>query len=68
MTDTATETSAPTTPEGQLAYFRERRELAVTQPQGSLALTNDAVGRTAGADRSGACPAPGRRCRTGSRG
>ena len=39
MTDTATETNAPTTPEGQLAYFRERRELAVTQPQGSLALT-----------------------------
>ena len=39
MTDAATQTSAPTTPEGQLAYFRERRELAVTQPQGSLALT-----------------------------
>jgi uncharacterized protein (DUF1684 family) len=28
------------TPEEQLAYFHERRELAVTQPLGSLALTN----------------------------
>jgi uncharacterized protein len=27
-------------PEEQLAYFHERRELAVTQPLGSLALTN----------------------------
>jgi len=40
MTDsTATTAAQPTkTPEEQLAYFRERRELAVTQPQGSLAL------------------------------
>lgn len=35
MTETATET-----PEQQLAYFHERRELAVVQPQGSLALVN----------------------------
>lgn len=35
MTDTAVKT-----PEEQLAYFRERRALAVTQPLGSLALTN----------------------------
>ena len=33
MTDTAT-------PEQQLATFRERRQLSVTQPTGSLALTN----------------------------
>jgi uncharacterized protein len=31
---------AEKTPEEQLAYFHERRELAVTQPLGSLALTN----------------------------
>jgi uncharacterized protein (DUF1684 family) len=31
---------AQKTPEEQLAYFHERRELAVTQPLGSLALTN----------------------------
>jgi len=36
MTDTAT---APT-PEQQLATYHERRELSVTQPTGSLALTN----------------------------
>ena len=35
MTDTAVKT-----PEEQLAYFRERRAMAVTQPLGSLALTN----------------------------
>lgn len=43
MTDTATETapqSAPQTPAEQFAVFHERRELAVVQPQGSLALTN----------------------------
>jgi uncharacterized protein (DUF1684 family) len=39
MTDTATET-APKTPEEQFEYFHQRRELAVVQPQGSLALTN----------------------------
>jgi uncharacterized protein len=39
MTLTPTELSAMT-PEEQLAYFHERRELAVTQPLGSLALTN----------------------------
>jgi len=31
---------AEKTPEEQLAYFHERRRLAVTQPLGSLALTN----------------------------
>jgi uncharacterized protein (DUF1684 family) len=42
MTDTATEqqTSAPKTAAEQYALFHERRELAVVQPQGSLALTN----------------------------
>jgi uncharacterized protein (DUF1684 family) len=35
MTDTATQTPAQ-----RLQTFRERRELAVTQPQGSLALVN----------------------------
>ena len=43
MSDTATETaphSAPQTPAGQFGVFHERRELAVVQPQGSLALTN----------------------------
>ena len=39
MTETATET-APQTPHEQFAHFHERRELAVVQPQGSLALTN----------------------------
>ncbi|WP_395640779.1 DUF1684 domain-containing protein [Pseudolysinimonas sp.] len=39
MTLTA-EQLAQQTPEQQLAYFHERRELAVTQPLGSLALTN----------------------------
>jgi uncharacterized protein (DUF1684 family) len=38
MTDSTTATDDLQTPEGQLAYFHERRELAVTQPQGSLAL------------------------------
>lgn len=37
MTDSTT-ASATRTPAEQLAYFHERRELAVTQPQGSLAL------------------------------
>src|SRR3954469_20278039 len=36
MTDAPTATTD--SPEAQLAYFHERRELAVTQPQGSLAL------------------------------
>ena len=36
MTDTAT----ALTPAEQFAHFHERRELAVVQPQGSLALTN----------------------------
>jgi uncharacterized protein (DUF1684 family) len=35
MTDTAT-----ATPESKLATYRERRELSVVQPQGSLALVN----------------------------
>ena len=39
MTLTADDLAAKT-PEEQLAYFHERRELAVTQPLGSLALTN----------------------------
>jgi uncharacterized protein (DUF1684 family) len=39
MTLSPTELSQKT-PEEQLAYFHERRELAVTQPLGSLALTN----------------------------
>ncbi|MEO6115053.1 MAG: DUF1684 domain-containing protein, partial [Pseudolysinimonas sp.] len=37
MTETATQS---TTPAEQFAHFHERRELAVVQPQGSLALTN----------------------------
>jgi uncharacterized protein (DUF1684 family) len=37
MTETDT---VQKTPAEQLAYFHERRELAVVQPQGSLALTN----------------------------
>jgi len=41
MTDTATGTdSAQKTPAEQYAQFHARRELAVVQPQGSLALTN----------------------------
>ncbi len=40
MTDTATTTTTPKTPAEEYAYFHERRELAVVQPQGSLALTN----------------------------
>lgn len=45
MTDAATTTqtapqTAPQTPEAQYEYFHSRRELAVVQPQGSLALTN----------------------------
>ncbi|MES1212622.1 MAG: DUF1684 domain-containing protein, partial [Leifsonia sp.] len=40
-TDTAaTPTPAAQTPAEQYATFHERRELAVVQPQGSLALTN----------------------------
>jgi uncharacterized protein len=35
-----TDTAAPTTPEELLATFHERRELAVTNPKGSLALVN----------------------------
>ena len=38
MTETAT--AATQTPAEQFAHFHERRELAVVQPQGSLALTN----------------------------
>lgn len=38
MTPSPTDLAAKT-PEEQLAYFHERRELAVTQPLGSLALT-----------------------------
>lgn len=46
MTDAATTTqttenaAAPKSAAEQYAYFHERRELAVVQPQGSLALTN----------------------------
>jgi hypothetical protein len=48
MTDAATTTQtaaaskidAPKSAAEQYAYFHERRELAVVQPQGSLALTN----------------------------
>jgi uncharacterized protein len=39
-TDAAPTGPAAKTPEEQLAYFHERRELAVVQPLGSLALTN----------------------------
>src|SRR5690606_31973912 len=42
MTDTAPATT-PQTPEEQFAYFHSRRELAVVQPQGSLALTTTQV-------------------------
>lgn len=41
MTDTAT--TAPQTPLEQWEYFHSRRELAVVQPQGSLALTTTQV-------------------------
>jgi len=41
MTDAATPASTPAlTPEQKLATYHERRELAVTQPLGSLALVN----------------------------
>ena len=42
MTETATDvaTEPAKTPAEQFAHFHERRELAVVQPQGSLALTN----------------------------
>jgi len=39
MTETATDPQTQT-PAEQFAHFHERRELAVVQPQGSLALTN----------------------------
>ncbi|QNO36486.1 DUF1684 domain-containing protein [Protaetiibacter sp. SSC-01] len=42
MTDTAAP-AAPQTPEEQFAFFHSRRELAVVQPQGSLALTTTQV-------------------------
>ena len=35
-----TETAAPTTPEELLATYHSRREMAVTQPKGNLALIN----------------------------
>ena len=41
MTETAT--AAPQTPAEQFEYFHSRRELAVVQPQGSLALTTTQV-------------------------
>jgi uncharacterized protein (DUF1684 family) len=40
MTDNAHNTSTPPTPEEQFALFHERRELAVVQPKGNLALVN----------------------------
>src|SRR3954447_10202412 len=43
MTNAATQTAAQPAeqpPAEQFAYFHERRELAVVQPQGSLGLTN----------------------------
>lgn len=40
MTDTTTTQPPATTPQGALAQFRARRELAVVQPQGNLALIN----------------------------
>ncbi len=40
MTDTATPPLNAKSPEQRLKAYRERRELAVTQPQGSLALVN----------------------------
>jgi uncharacterized protein (DUF1684 family) len=42
MTDAATQT-APQTPEEAFAYFHSRREQAVVQPLGSLALVNTQV-------------------------
>ena len=42
MTETAAP-AVPQTPEEQFAYFHSRRELAVAQPQGSLALTTTQV-------------------------
>jgi uncharacterized protein (DUF1684 family) len=42
MTDTAA-AQMPQTPDEQFAYFHSRRELAVVQPQGSLALTTTQV-------------------------
>jgi uncharacterized protein (DUF1684 family) len=38
--DHMTDTAAPTTPEALLEIFHERREMAVTQPKGNLALVN----------------------------
>ena len=43
MTDAATTSTAEKTPAEQFAYFHERRELAVVQPTGSLALVNTQV-------------------------
>ena len=40
MTDTATAIPESLSPEGQFALFRARREQAVVQPKGSLALVN----------------------------
>lgn len=40
MTDTATQTAARLAPADQLATYHERRELAVVQPKGNLALVN----------------------------
>lgn len=40
MTETTTQQPATKSPEELLATFRERRELAVVQPQGNLALVN----------------------------
>lgn len=40
MTDPALTSADPTTPEGQFAIFHERRNLAVVQPRGNLALVN----------------------------
>lgn len=40
MTDTATQTPARLAPADQLAIYHERRELAVVQPKGNLALVN----------------------------
>ncbi|MEO8529429.1 MAG: DUF1684 domain-containing protein, partial [Pseudolysinimonas sp.] len=42
-TDSNSNVPAEKSPEEQLAYFHERRQLAVTQPLGSLALTNTQV-------------------------
>ncbi len=40
MTDTTTATQDALTPEGQFALFHDRREQAVVQPKGNLALVN----------------------------